>query len=130
LVILFNDNLIYKKVAQEIDSSYFLSEKYKEIYELVSEHLEGMGHIPSLLEKIEDENLKNIIAELIISEPTKSPVDEIIKSLKLRKYKNDLEQINEQILTSPKDMELFSRKNELKKKILELDKKVVRKTLY
>ncbi len=130
LVILFNDNLIYKKVAQEIDSSYFLSEKYKEIYELVSEHLEGMGHIPSLLEKIEDENLKNIIAELIISEPPKSPVDEIIKSLKLRKYQNDLEQINEQILTSPKDMELFSRKNELKKKILELDKKVVRKTLY
>ena len=37
----YNQSL-YKKVAQEIDSSYFLTGKYREIYKIMSEHIEDM----------------------------------------------------------------------------------------
>jgi DNA primase len=130
LINILNDSMYYKKVAQEIDSSYFLSEKYKKIYEIVAEHLEKMGQIPSLLETIEDEAIKNAIAELIMADPPKAQIEDVISGLKLRKYQIDLKQINDQILSNPKDMDLFQKKNELKKKIIGLNKKVVRKTLY
>ncbi len=130
LINILNDSMYYKKVAQEIDSSYFLSEKYKKIYEIVAEHLEKMGQIPSLLETIEDEAIKNTIADLIMADPPKAQIEDVISGLKLRKYQIELKQINDQILTNPKDMDLFQKKNELKKKIIGLNKKVVRKTLY
>ena len=130
LINILNDTIYYKKVAQEIDSSYFLSEKYKKIYEIVAEHLEKMGQIPSLLETIEDEAIKNVVAELIIADPPKAQIGDVLSGLKLRKYQKELKQINDQILSNPKDMDLFQKKNELKKKIIGLNKKVVRKTLY
>ncbi|MBC8415502.1 MAG: DNA primase [Candidatus Cloacimonetes bacterium] len=130
LINILNDSMYYKKVAQEIDSSYFLSEKYKKIYEIVVEHLEKMGQIPSLLETIEDEAIKNTIAELIMTDPPKAQIEDVINGLKLRKYQREFKQINDQILSNPKDMDLFPKKNELKKKIIGLNKKVVRKTLY
>ncbi len=130
LINILNDSMYYKKVAQEIDSSYFLSEKYKKIYEIVVEHLEKMGQIPSLLETIEDEAIKNTIAELIMADPPKAQIEDVINGLKLRKYQREFKQINDQILSNPKDMDLFPKKNELKKKIIGLNKKVVRKTLY
>jgi hypothetical protein len=89
-----------------------------------------MGQIPSLLETIEDEAIKNAIAELIMADPPKAQIEDVISGLKLRKYQIDLKQINDQILSNPKDMDLFQKKNELKKKIIGLNKKVVRKTLY
>lgn len=130
LINILNDTIYYKKVAQEIDSSYFLSQKYKKIYEIVAEHLEKMGQIPSLLETIEDEAIKNVVAELIIADPPKAQIGDVLSGLKLRKYQKELKQINDQILSNPKDMDLFQKKNELKKKIIGLNKKVVRKTLY
>ena len=130
LINILNDSMYYKKVAQEIDSSYFLSEKYKKIYEIVAEHLEKMGQIPSLLETIEGEAIKNTIADLIMADPPKAQIEDVISGLKLRKYQIELKQINDEILTNPKDMDLFQKKNELKKKIIGLNKKVVRKTLY
>ena len=130
LINILNDADYYKKVAQEIDSSYFLSEKYKKIYEIVVEHLEKMGQIPSLLETIEDEAIKNTIAELIMADPPKARIEGVINNLKLRKYQIELKHINDQILSNPKNIELFQKKNELKKKIIGLNKKVVRKTLY
>lgn len=130
LINILNDSMYYKKVAQEIDLSYFLSEKYKKIYEIVVEHLEKMGQIPSLLETIEDEAIKNAVAELIMADPPKAQIEDVINGLKLRKYQRELKQINDQILSNPKDMDFFQKKNELKKKIIGLNKKVVRKTLY
>ena len=38
--------------------------------------------------------------------------------------------INAEILNDPTNMDLFAKKNELKKEILKINKKVVRKTLY
>lgn len=131
LICLILDNkYLYKNVAKEIDSTYFFSDVYKNIYKLIQEHIENMGQVSNLVDLTKDEILKNSITEMIMLPlPTASEV-EIIKNLKLRKYQNELKDINARILENPKDRELYSQKIELKKKILMLDKKIVTKTLY
>ncbi|MCD4797158.1 MAG: DNA primase [Candidatus Cloacimonetes bacterium] len=130
LTMILNDKLKYKKVAQEIDSSYFFTEIYKIIYSLLLECFEGMGQASGLLEKVDDKIIQNTIAELIIEDPPEISIEDAINNLKLRKLQRELVQINELIENDSKNMELFSRKKELKKQILKINKKVVRKTLY
>ncbi len=130
LTIILNDKLKYKKVAQEIDSSYFFTEIYKNIYSLILECFEGMGQASGLLEKVDDKMIQNTIAELMIEDPPEISIEDAINNLKLRKLQKELIQINELIENDSKNMELFSRKKELKNKILKINKKVVRKTLY
>ena len=130
LTIILNDKLKYKKVAQEIDSSYFFTEIYKNIYSLILECFEEMGQASGLLEKVDDKMIQNTIAELMIEDSPEISVEDAINNLKLRKLQRELIQINELIENDSKNMELFSRKKELKKQILKINKKVVRKTLY
>jgi len=79
---------------------------------------------------MENEETKSIFAEMLLEEIPNMNFDEIINSVKLRKYNSDLENINEQIRNNADNSELYKAKKELKKKILSLNKKVVNRTLY
>ncbi len=130
LKIILNEKSYYKKVAKEIESDYFLSKIYRNIYEKISEHIENINQISALLEITEDEIEKNTIAEILMEDIPNISYEEIIKAIKLRKYRKDLQAINEQIVNNSQNKELFLKKAELKKKIIGLGKQVVRKTLY
>ena len=125
-----NNIISYKKVAQELDSSYFFSDVYSKIFVLLQEHLEDMTQVSALIDLTDDIIVQNTISELIMSEAPAVAIDELVNSLKLRKYQKELNNINERITKNPKDMELFSKKKELKKMLLTLNKKIVRNTLY
>lgn len=130
ILLIINNQSLYKKVAQEIDSSYFLTEKYREIYKIMSEHIEDMDNIPALISKIEDEDIRNLIIELSMSDPPTQAIDDTIITLKTRKFHYDFKIINDKISNDPENRELLLKKSELKKEILKINKKVVRKTLY
>ncbi len=130
ILLIINNQSLYKKVAQEIDSSYFLTEKYREIYKIMSEHIKDMDNIPALISKIDEEDVRNLIIELSMSNPPTQTIDDTIITLKTRKFHTDLRAINEKILNDPANMELHAKKNEIKKELLKINKKVVRKTLY
>ena len=130
ILLIINNRLLYKKVAQEIDLSYFLTGKYRKIYKIISEHIEDMGNIPALISKIDEEDIRNMLTELSMSDSPTQTIDDAIIALKTRKLHYDLKIINEEILKDPKNMDLFTKKNALKKEILKINKKVVRRTLY
>ena len=130
ILLIINNQSLYKKVAQEVDLSYFLTGKYRKIYKIISEHIEDMGNIPALISKIDEEDTRNMLSELSMSDLPTQTIDDAIIALKTRKFHTDLKIINEEILNDPTNMELFAKKNELKKEILKINKKVVRKTLY
>ncbi|MCF7793706.1 MAG: DNA primase [Candidatus Cloacimonetes bacterium] len=131
LICLILDNkILYKKVAQEIDSTYFFSDAYKSIFGIMQEHIEDMGQISSLVDYTDDEIIKSTITELMMLPVPNTSVDENINNLKLRKFQTELKYINTRIRENPKDRDLLSQKNELKKKVLTLDKRKVTKTLY
>lgn len=130
ILLILSNNSLYKKVAQEIDSSYFLTEKYRKIYKIIAEHIEVMDNIPALISKITEDDIRNLLTELSMTDPPSQSIDDLTIALKTRKYHTELKTINQKIINDPTNMELFSRKNELKKEILKINKKVVRKTLY
>jgi len=130
LLLIINNQSLYKKVAQEIDLSYFLTEKYRKIYKIMSEQIEDMDNIPALISKIEEEDIRNLLTELSMSDPPAQTIDDAIIAQKTRKFHLELKVINNQIINDPTNMELFAKKSELKKEILKINKKVVRKTLY
>ena len=130
ILLIINNQSLYKKVAQEIDSSYFLTGKYRKIYKIMSEQIEDMDNIPALISKITEEDIRNLLTELSLSDPPAQTVDEAIIALKTRKFHLELKAINDKIINDPTNMELFAKKSKLKKEILKINKKVVRKTLY
>ncbi|MDP8204868.1 MAG: DNA primase [Candidatus Tenebribacter mawsonii] len=130
ILLIINNQSLYKKVAQEIDSSYFLTGKYRKIYEIISEQIENMDNIPALISKIDDESIRNLLTDLSMSEPPTQTIDDAIITLKTRKFHLKLKAINEKIIQDPTNRELFAKKSELKKEILKINRKVVRKTLY
>ncbi|MDP8200964.1 MAG: DNA primase [Candidatus Tenebribacter burtonii] len=130
ILLIINNELLYKKVAQEIDLSYFLTEKYRKIYKIILEHIEDMGNIPALISKIDEEDTRNMLTELSMSDIPTQTIDDAIIALKTRKFHIDLKIINAEILNDPTNMDLFTKKNELKREILKINKKVVRRTLY
>jgi DNA primase len=125
-----NNIISYKKVAQEVDSSYFFSDVYRKIFELLQEHIEDMTQASALIDVTDDLLVQNTISELIMSDAPAVAIDELINDLKLRKHQKELKNIKIRIMENPKDMELISKKKELKKMILTFNKKIVRNTLY
>ena len=130
LLLIINNQSLYKKVAQEIDSSYFLTEKYREIYKIMSEHIEDMDNIPALISKIDNDGIRDLLTELSMSDSPTQTIDDILIALKTRKFYTNLKAINAEILNDPTNMELHAKKKEIKKELLKINKKVVRKTLY
>lgn len=130
LLLIINNESLYKKVAQEIDLSYFLNGKYREIYKIMSEHIEDMDNIPALISKIDNESIRDLLTELSMLDIPTQTIDDAIIVLKTRRFHADLKAIKEKILNDPKNLELREKKIEIKKEILKINKKVVRKTLY
>jgi hypothetical protein len=96
----------------------------------MSEQIEDMDNIPALISKIMEEDIRNLLTELSMSDPPAQTIDDAIIALKTRKFHLKLKAINDEIINDPTNRELFVKKSELKKEILKINKKVVRKTLY
>jgi len=121
---------MFKKVAQELDSSYFLFKIYSEIYEELIKHKMETERLATFLEEIKKEDVRTAIAELAMEEIEDENFSDLLKVVKLRKLKFDLKQINKGLLQDPENKELKNTKHELRRKIINLDNKVVTKTLY
>ena len=118
-----------KKFAQIVDSTYFLSDLYKKIYELIESNPDKLDNVAALLDLTEDKQVQKTIAELIMDEPSSAPMEQIIIDLEVRKYEKELEEVIAKLLKSP-EPKLIQKKIELKRKISALSGKVVNKTLF
>jgi len=130
LKLILNDSSLHKKVALEVKSDYFFVKSYKEIYEKISEHADNLQKFSGLIDEMESDETKSLLAELLLEEVREMNIEEVLSSIKLRKYKRELDDINREIRNNTDNLELYKAKKELKKKILSLHKKVVNRTLY
>jgi len=130
LKMLLHEKTSLKKVAQEIDSTYFLFKIYKEVYDRICEYITKNDRISGIINSIEDEIIRNTFAELLIEDIPELEISDVIKTVKLRKYNKELSEINQEIYKTENKQELRIKKEMIKRKILEIGSKVVRKTLY
>ncbi len=127
---ILHQKIEYKKVAQEIDSTYYLKEIHRKIFEFIQKNNKNIENISRNLEQIEDDLLKNMITQMIFSVPPESEPEEYIRTMKVRKLENELKQINQKIKTEPNKKEYYLQKIEIRNKLMKLNKKVVTKTIY
>lgn len=129
---IIKDKEILKKVASKLSSDYFINDNFKRIYKTLTENevYNYLDNSAQLLNKFEDEELKNEVSGLLFADEYQFDVDDLIIQIKLRKYQEDIKRINEEISKNPDDVELFEKKIFLKKEIQSLSKSVVHKTLF
>lgn len=130
LELILSDINCYKIVAEELDSSYFFSHIYREIFELISEHFDKSLQVSGLLDKVKDENVRNTLSELLIRDSEEVQMDRTIRFIKERKIMDDLKIINNRIKQEPGNRELLEQKRDLNKQVMSLTNNKVRKTLY
>ncbi|MFO7895395.1 MAG: DNA primase [Candidatus Cloacimonadales bacterium] len=126
-IILHENN--YKKFAQLVDSTYFLSDLYKEIFTLIEKNSDKLSDVAALLDLTENKAAQKIIAELIMEDAPSASLEQVLVDLEVRRYELELDEVVQKLMRSP-EPQLIQKKVELKRKISALSGKVVKKTLF
>lgn len=88
-----------------------------------------MSSNSQIIDFFKDESLKNIAVELILLGEPGRDILHIIKDMKLRKLKNDLNVVNKLIQTQGFTTELLEKKQNIKNEILRLNTAIVNNLL-
>lgn len=118
-------------ICEILNSDYFFNDNYRSMFNRLTESedsLELIAH-SQIIDIFEDESLKNIAAELILLGEPQREILHIIKDVKLRKLKNDLNIVNKRIETEGLTTEILELKKNIKHKILCLDTAIVNNLL-
>ena len=133
--LLKNTNLI-KKVASELEIDYFINDSLKKIYSYLidTKNEDYLSNPAMMLERLElahngeNEAITEDLSVLFFDEDFLDGVDDLIRQVKLRKLKEDLKIVNDEIAKDTENSLLLERKFFIKKEIVKLSKNVVRKT--
>ncbi len=123
LVSLLNNSLKIKEIRAEIDETYLMIEIYRNLYSEISK-LENISDVymsaGQLIERLDGE-ARSLAGELLLDETPLQSVSEILKHIKLRKCKQDLQKMDatlrKNISNSEEFNKLLTQKKVLQKQI-------------
>lgn len=126
------DRESYNLLASELAIDYFSNKLYRRLYLFLQERLRDLDtYEPSaLLDNVENSEVKDILGELLFEDSPQIDTKALIKDLKLRKLKRDLEGLDQAIQEDSQNMELLKEKEKLSREYRRLTKRVVNKVLY
>ncbi len=132
LCIALKDPESYNLLASELSPDYFSSKLYRNLFSFVQKRL---GELPdwdvaALLDNIENNEIKNSMAELLFEDLQQVDLKGIIKDLKTRKLKRDLEALDKAVAQDPHNLELLKQKELLSRQYRSVTKRVVNKVLF
>lgn len=118
-------------ICEILNSDYFFNDNYRSMFNRLTESEESLKLIAhsQIIDIFEDESLKNMAAELILLGEPQREILHIIKDVKLRKLKNDLNVVNKRIETEGLTTEILELKKNIKHEILCLDTAIVNNLL-
>ena len=128
---MFNNVEEIKNICEILNSDYFFDVNYKKMFNTLTDNegfLELLSH-SQIIDFFKDEGLKNIAVELILLGEPQRDILHIIKDMKLRKLKNDLNVVNKLIQINGFTTELLEKKQNIKNEILRLDTAIVNNLL-
>ena len=129
LILGLKDRESYNLLATELDEAYFNNKLYKAIYQyLVSHaHAEDMDQPSTLLDNIENKDIKESLAELLFEDLQCMRFQDALAQVKIRKIQRDLDDLDRMIKTEPQNLELLKQKERLSQMYRTMTKKVVNK---
>ncbi len=120
-----------KNICEILNSDYFFDVNYKKMFNTLTENEEFLKLFThsQIIDFFKDESLKNIAVELVLLGEPQRDILHIIKDIKLRKLKNDLNVVNKLIQANGFTTELLEKKQNIKNDILRLDTAIVNNLL-
>lgn len=128
---MFNNVEEIKNICEIINLDYFFDVLYKKMFIALTDNEEflKLSSNSQIIDFFKDESLKNIAVELILLGEPGRDILHIIKDMKLRKLKNDLNVVNKLIQTQGFTTELLEKKQNIKNEILRLNTAIVNNLL-
>ena len=129
LILALKDRESYNLLAQELSEDYFNNKLYKAIYQyLVSHaHSEDMDEPSTLLDNIENKDIKESLAELLFEDLHSMRFEDALSQVKIRKIQRDLDDLDRMIKSDSQNLELLKQKERLSQMYRTMTKKVVNK---
>ncbi|MDD2423035.1 MAG: DNA primase [Candidatus Cloacimonetes bacterium] len=126
------DRESYNVLANGLTADYFNNRLYRSLYLFLQKRLQSQeGFDPAaLLDDIDNSEIKECLAELLFEDLHEASVTSLIKDLKLRKLKRDLDGLDKAINGDPENLNLLKEKDKLSREYRRLTKRVVNKVLY
>jgi DNA primase len=126
------DRQSYNLLANELSADYFNNKLYRSLYVFLQKRLQNQeGFDPAaLLDDIDNNEIKECLAELLFEDLQQTSISGLIKDLKLRKLKRDLDHLDKAINGDPENLDLLKEKDKLSREYRRLTKRVVNKVLY
>jgi len=132
LQLALKDKESYNLLAHELSADYFNNRLYKRIFEFLQKRLQAQaGFDPAaLLDNTENTDIRDSLAELLFEDLQQVKLDQLIKDLKLRKLKRDIDDLDKAINSDPANLELLKEKEKLFRQYRNTTKRVVNKVLF
>ncbi|OQY39179.1 MAG: DNA primase [Candidatus Cloacimonetes bacterium 4572_65] len=118
-------------ICNSINSDYFFEEIYKKIFISLTkiDVTVNLDSYSQVIDFLDDDSLKNKVAELILMGEPKPDILNIKRDLLLRKLKKELTYISGQIRANGATSELLEKKRNIKNEIQQLDMSIVNNLL-
>jgi DNA primase len=115
LTLALRDRESFNFVAEELTPDYFINSTNRELYKyLLSVSSDADYAEPaSLLDNMENKELRDLLAELLFSDLQDMSLKTLVDQVRVRKIQRDLEDIDRRILAEPDNYDLLRSKMEL-----------------
>lgn len=132
LCLALKDEESYNLLAGELAPDYFSIKQYKNVFAFLLQKTREMPKWDpaALLDNIENNEIKNSMAELLFEDLQQVSLSGIIKDLKLRKLMRDLEALDKALMQDSDNLELLKQKESLSREYRRMTKRVVNKVLF
>lgn len=132
LCLALKDEESYSLLARELSADYFTNKSYRNLFMFLQQKVQELPRWDeaAFLDNIENIEIKNSMAELLFEDFQQASLSGIIKDLKLRKLKRDLEALDKAIARDPDNLELLKQKETLSREYRRMTKRVVNKVLF
>lgn len=132
LALALKDRESYLLLAKELDETYFSNRLYKAIFRFIMEKtdVEGGDNPSSLLDNIENNEIKEGLTELLFEDLQDLRFDDTLKQVKIRAIQRKLDELDRMIEREPQNLELLKQKQELSITYRRMTKRVVNKVLF
>ena len=122
----------YKRLVSEVKDDYFINESYRGIFKWLRENVEpeAIEHSSTLLDDIEDTQLRDALADLMFEEMQELSFEDALTQVRIRKLQLDLELMDRKLINEPENLDLFKQKQSLSKEYKQLTRKVVHKIRF
>ncbi|MCB5233739.1 MAG: DNA primase [Candidatus Cloacimonetes bacterium] len=132
IILGLKDRESYNLLANELSVDYFNNKTMQKLFSLLTEALPNQEHFEpaALLDEIDNDEIKNSLAELLFEDLQDVKLVSMIRDLKLHKMERDIAELDNEINANPSDLDLLKKKEKLTLEYRKMTKKVVRKLFF